>query len=237
MYKTFFFFTIAIFTISCANAQETRNVDSKAFSVLIKSGDGIILDVRTPQEYSRGHIESSTLISTNDPKFVEKVSLLQKGKPIYVYCLSGSRSQAVANYLSKNGFNKVYNLQRGLMEWQRNGYSLTQSKNPVASNSKTYNTSEFNNLLNSKDLVLIDFHATWCAPCKKMAPIIEKLQNDYIGKATIEKIDIVTNKTLKNTYNVESIPGLILFKNGKEVWKHTGLISYVDLNKVINQYL
>lgn len=237
MNKTLFFFIIAIFTLSCTNAQEVKNVDSKAFSVLIKSGDGIILDVRTPQEYSRGHIESSTLISTNDPKFIEKVSLLQKGKSIYVYCLSGSRSQAVANYLSKNGFTRVYNLTRGLMEWQQYGYPLTRSDKPVASDSKTYNESEFNKLLYSKDLVLIDFHATWCAPCKKMAPIIEKLQKNYIEKATIEKIDIVANKTLKNTYNVASIPGLILFKNGKEVWKHTGLISYANLSKVINQHL
>jgi thioredoxin len=237
MYKTLLFFILAIFSLMCANAQETKHVDSKEFSSLIKSGNGIILDVRTTQEYSQGHIENSTLISINDPKFVEKVSLLQKGKPIYVYCLSGSRSRSVANYLSKNGFAKVYNLQRGLMEWQRYGYTLTQSKNPVASNSKTFNQTEFNKLLNSKKVVLIDFHATWCAPCKKMAPIIEKLQKDYTGKAAIEKIDITTNKTIKDNYKIQSIPGFVLFKNGKQVWTHTGLISYADLNKIINNHL
>lgn len=237
MYKAIFFFTMAIFTFSCANAQEIKNVDSKEFSEIIKSGDGIILDVRTPQEYSQGHIENSTLISTNDREFVEKVSLLQKGKPIYVYCLTGSRSRAVANYLSKNGFNKVYNLSRGVMEWQQYGYALTKSANPIASDSKTYDQAEFNKLLNSKNVVLIDFHAPWCAPCKQMSPIIEKLQKEYTGKATIEKVDIVTNKTIKDNYNIASIPGLIIFKNGKEVWKHTGLISYVDLSKVINKYL
>ena len=67
--------------------------------------------------------------------------------------------------------------------------------------------------------------------------IFKKLQKEYSGKATIEKVDIVANKTLKDNYNIASIPGLILFKNGKEIWKHTGLISYVDLSKVINKYL
>ena len=86
MYKIFLFLSIVFLTFSCSNAQETQDVDSKTFSDLIKSGEGIILDVRTSQEYSRGHIENSTLISTNDRKFVEKVSLLQKDKPLYVYC-------------------------------------------------------------------------------------------------------------------------------------------------------
>ncbi len=89
MYKVLFLFIATIFTISCANTQEIDNVDSKSFSDLIKSAEGVILDVRTPQEYSRGHIENSTLISTNDPKFVKKISLLQKNKLIYIYCLTG----------------------------------------------------------------------------------------------------------------------------------------------------
>jgi thioredoxin len=237
MNKVFLFFTMGIFTLSCANAQEIKNVDSKEFSEIIKSGDGIILDVRTPQEYSQGHIKNSTLISTNDRDFVEKANLLQKDKPIYVYCLTGSRSRSAANYLSKNGFSKVYNLSRGIMEWQQYGYPVTKSTNQIASHSKTYNQAEFDKILNSKNVVLIDFQAPWCAPCKQMTPIIEKLQKDYTGKATIEKIDIVANKTIKDNYNIASIPGLILFKNGKEVWKHTGLISYVDLSKVINKYL
>jgi thioredoxin len=228
---------MAIFTLSCSNAQELKHVDSKEFLNLTKSGNGIILDVRTPQEYSQGHIENSTLISSNDKEFVQKVSLLQKGKPIYVYCLSGSRSRSVANYLSKNGFTNVYNLQRGIMEWQQYGYTLTKSDNPIAITNKTYDQTEFNKILSSKNVVLIDFHAPWCAPCKQMSPIIEQLQKEYTGKATIEKVDITANKTIKKNYNIASIPGLILFKNGKQVWKHTGLISHADLSKVINQYL
>ena len=237
MKKSFIFLALSILTILNANAQDFQHVDSKTFSELANSGRGIILDVRTPQEYSRGHIEGSTLISINDSKVIEKISLLQKEKPIYVYCLTGSRSRSVANYLSKNGFSKVYNLQRGIMEWQRFGYPIIQSNAPIANNSRAFNESEFNSLISSKELVLIDFHATWCAPCKKMSPIIDKLQEAYAGKAIVSKIDVEANKSLKNSYEVQSVPGLILFNNGKEVWRHTGIISYDDLSSVINQYL
>lgn len=237
MYRLFLLSVLAFSLLFAVSAQGLKNIDSKVFSSLISSNEGIILDVRTPQEYTRGHIENSTLISTNDPKFLEKVSLLQKDKPIYVYCLSGSRSYAVANYLSKNGYSSVYNLSRGLLEWQGNGYPLTKNSNTMANNTKTYTNSEFNSLINSKNLVLIDFHAPWCAPCKKMAPIIDEIKNDYFGKAAVKKVDIQENKLLQSSYKIESIPGIVLFKNGKEVWRHTGLISYAELSTVINQYL
>ncbi len=237
MFKTITILALTFIIISCSNSQEIKHVDSKTFSTLIEKGNGIILDVRTPQEFSRGHIENSTLISTSDPKFIEKVSLLQKEKPIYIYCLTGSRSRAVANYLTANGYTEVYNLNRGLMEWQQYGFPLRQKGYSIASESKTYNQSEFNKILSSSNLVLIDFHATWCAPCKKMAPVIDEVEKKYSGKASVKKIDVEVNKILQTAYNIESIPGLVLFKNGKEVWKYTGLISFTELSQVIDQYL
>lgn len=219
------------------SAQGVQHVNSRDFSQLISNNDGVILDVRTSQEYSQGHINNSTLISTNDPQFVEKVRLLQKDKPLYIYCLTGSRSYAVANYLRQNGYTKIYNLRRGIMEWQQYGYSLTVSSNPVASSSKTYNQTEFNKLVYSTDLVLIDFHAPWCAPCKQMSPIVEQLQTNYSGKAVIEKIDVQANKDLQKTFNVEAIPGFVLLKNGKEVWRHTGVLKYDELSAVLDQHL
>jgi thioredoxin len=236
MNRLLYIFTIVVLAVFSASANEAQHVDSKKFFSLIETGEGILLDVRTPQEYSRGHIEGATLISTNDREFVNKVSLLQKDKPIYVYCLTGSRSRMVANYLAKEGYG-VYNLARGIMEWQRYNYPVVQSGAPIASSSKTYNGTEFQNLITTTDLVLIDFHAPWCGPCKKMSPIIEKLQKEYTGKAAIEKVDIEANKTLKDAYNLNSIPGLIIFVKGKEVWRHTGLISYEELKSVIKKHI
>ncbi len=234
MYKSFLFIAFAIISLTDISAQQVTNVNSSEFSKLIESGEGIILDVRTPQEYSQGHINNSTMISTNDPKFVEKVSLLQKDKPIYVYCLTGSRSRAVANYLSKNGYSKIYNLSRGIMEWQSAGYSVVKSAGPVKNENKSYTVTEFQQLIAKNKLVLVDFHATWCSPCKQMAPDIEKLKTNYKDKALVEKVEVQANKALQSSYNVTSIPELILFKNGKEIWRHTGIASYEELAKVLD---
>ena len=239
--KSFILLSILAFTLtslsSCAQQSDVNHVDSPTFADIISKNDGIILDVRTTQEFAQGHIEDATLISTNDPQFVSKINLLQKDKAIYVYCLTGSRSNAVARYMYKNGFTNVYNLKRGVMEWQRYGYALTKSSAPSAQTAKTYNSTEFNDLLFSSELVLIDFHAPWCAPCKKMAPVVDQLKAEYINQAVVEKIDVQANKSLQTTFNIESIPGLVLLKNGKEVWRHTGVIEYDELSKIIEKYL
>lgn len=230
--------TILSIAIICgASSQQLFNVDAKTFADKIELEEGIVLDVRTPGEYSRGHIKNATLISTSDQEFVHKVKLLQKDKPIYVYCLTGSRSRAVSYYLYQNGYAKVYNLQRGIVEWNQLGYPIEQSNQVVASANKTYSTTDFSNLVNSNTLVLVNFHAPWCAPCKKMAPMIEDVKNEFAGKAKVEKVDIESNKSLQTSYEVQSIPGLILFKDGKEVWRHTGVIEYNVLTNTMNKYL
>lgn len=220
-----------------AKAQAPFNIDAVEFNNLIQTQQGIVLDVRTPQEYSRGHIDNSTLINIADRNFISKISLLQKDKPIYIYCLTGSRSRSAANYMAKNGFKKVYNLQRGILDWQRNNLPVIKSAATTNSNSITYNNDTFNTLIKSDKLVLIDFHAPWCAPCKSMSPVIKKLAADYKGKAKIEKVDVEANRLIAEANQIQSIPGFILFKNGKKVWTHKGIISYNDLSELLNSHL
>ncbi|MCX6237371.1 MAG: thioredoxin domain-containing protein [Bacteroidia bacterium] len=165
------------------------------------------------------------------------VSLLQKDKTILIYCLSGSRSSVSANYLSRMGFRKIYNLQQGLMDWNRQGYALEKSSQAVASAGTTYTQQSFDRLLMDNKLVLVDFHAVWCAPCKTMSPVIDKVSSDFKGKARVEKVDVEANKAIAISYQVESIPGFVLFKEGKKVWSHSGTISYNDLAMVIKKFL
>lgn len=235
--KNIFPILITLLFISSFGFGQMQNVNAIQFNQLIQSGEGVILDVRTPREYDRGHIESSTLISISDREFVNKISLLQKDKPIYIYCLTGSRSRSAGNYMAKIGFTKVYNLERGILEWQRYSLPITVSTQAVASNSKVYSNDSFNQLLKSKELVLVDFHAVWCAPCKKMSPIIEQLKNDFDGDVKIEKIDVEANRKIAQNHQIESIPGFVLFKNGNKVWTHTGIISHTDLANVLKNNL
>ena len=88
-------------------------------------------------------------------------------------------------------------------------------------------------------VVLVDFWATWCRPCKMQAPIIEEVNIAVSGKALICKLDIDQNPSISARFGIQSIPTMILFKNGKAVMQFTGLTSKEDIlsemNKLFNQ--
>lgn len=230
---------LSIFTFIFGVSAQTavQDVDAVQFKKLIQSGNGVIVDVRTPQEFSRGHIEGATSINIADKSFVSKINLLQKDKPVYVYCLTGSRSHAAANYMARIGFKDVYDMRSGVMAWRRNGFPLVQSEMATPSQSPQYTADSFKKLIQSKSVVLVDFHAPWCAPCKTMSPVIDRLAKTYQGKAKVEKVDVESNKAISDAYQVQSIPGFILFKNGQKVWSHKGVISYDQLSAEIQKYL
>lgn len=229
---------ITLFAISTVvQSQTVQHVDALKFRELVNKGNALILDVRTPGEYSRGHIKGSTLIDISNKDFVSRLNLLQKDKPILIYCLTGSRSHAAASYMARTGFKAVYNLQQGIIDWNRQGFPLEQSNQVIASKSTVFSEQTFNKLLTDNKLVLVDFHAVWCAPCKAMSPVIDKISADFKGKAKVEKVDVEQNKLIATAHQVQSIPGFVLFKAGKKVWSHTGVISYEDLSGVIKKHL
>ena len=76
--------------------------------------------------------------------------------------------------------------------------------------------------------VLVDFWATWCGPCRMLAPVIERLAADFDGKATVAKVDVDQCPALAMRYNIQSIPTVILFKDGQPVQTIIGLRSYED---------
>ena len=104
-----------------------KNVDAETFRKLAEAGQGIILDVRTPEEVAQGYIEHASMIDYYDDAFAEKINLIDKSKEIYVYCMSGGRSTSAAKVLRKNGFTKIYQLDNGLLAWEDKGYPLIKS--------------------------------------------------------------------------------------------------------------
>jgi len=85
----------------------------------------------------------------------------------------------------------------------------------------------------SRGVVLVDFNATWCAPCRAQDPIIKKLAERFAGKAGIESLDIDDNRETAQSLGIHSIPTLILFKNGKEMQRFIGLQSEEALSRAI----
>jgi thioredoxin 1 len=96
--------------------------------------------------------------------------------------------------------------------------------------------SKFAELLKSPVPVLVDFSAEWCGPCKQLKPILEQLKSKIGDSAKIIKIDVDKNRTLADKFQIRSVPTMILFKDGKSVWRQSGVIQANVLEGIIKQH-
>lgn len=209
------------------------NISAPEFKQLVDKGEGIILDVRTPEEQKEGTINNASTIDIYDKEFEEKINLIPKDKEIYVYCKVGGRSAQAAKLLEKNGFSKVYNLNNGIMEWENEGYPIANASSEKDEKIQEVSLADFQTLIASEKPVLIDFHTVWCGPCRKMAPIVDKIEEEYKEKATVVRIDIDKSKELAKNYNIKGVPVFVLYKNGEEKWKYNGMIAENEITQQI----
>ena len=93
----------------------------------------------------------------------------------------------------------------------------------------------FQELINQDKPVLVDFFATWCGPCKMMSPILDDVKKRVRENASIIKIDVDKNPQAAATYQLRGVPTLILFKNGKPLWRQSGVVPANELEKLINE--
>ena len=94
----------------------------------------------------------------------------------------------------------------------------------------------FESIINDSRPVIVDFHALWCGPCKTQSPILKELAAELGEKVRVIKIDVDQNNMLASQYQIQSVPTLIVFKNGKPVWRQSGGVSKGDLLRIILQY-
>lgn len=90
-------------------------------------------------------------------------------------------------------------------------------------------------VLLSKETVLVDFYASWCGPCRRMAPIVDEIADQFKGKVKVFKVDIDKSPLVAETLGIQSIPTLAVFKNGAVINQSVGLISKSDLADMLNQ--
>jgi thioredoxin 1 len=93
--------------------------------------------------------------------------------------------------------------------------------------------SSFNNIINSEKPVLVDFYAIWCGPCKVLGPVLKEVKDKLGNKVSIIKIDIDKNQQLASQYQVRGVPTMILFQNGKQLWRQSGVLDKSDIIKII----
>jgi thioredoxin len=216
------------FLVLCCQAKQAKtfeNMDVNAFSEKLNSSrTAQLLDVRTPEEFSTDHIENASNLNWYEHDFAEKAGKYDKTKPIFVYCKAGSRSSQAASKLIALGFQQVYNLEGGLMKWNAAHHKPI---GPIIGMPEE----EYQALTKSKEIVLVDFYAEWCGPCRKMAPYLTKMELDIKENMAISRIDVDRNPTLAEQLHIQSLPLLLLYKNGKEVWRHVGYLSENELKK------
>lgn len=95
----------------------------------------------------------------------------------------------------------------------------------------------FNEIIQSNSLVLIDFSAGWCGPCQMLAPIFKEVKDEMGDQLTIIKIDVDKNQAVAAKFQVQGVPTLILYKNGTQVWRQSGLQQKHELIRLIKSHL
>ncbi|WP_396602021.1 thioredoxin [Algibacter sp. R77976] len=95
----------------------------------------------------------------------------------------------------------------------------------------------FSNLVNSETPVLVDFFADWCGPCKMLAPILKDVKKELGDDIKILKIDVDKNQPLAAKYQVRGVPTMLLFKNGKQVWRQSGVLQKNEIIDIIKSNL
>ena len=127
-------FGLLLLMASCTPAEKKEASDSEVValsprdfkSTLASKPDAILVDVRTPDEFSEGIIEGAVNIDFKDPSFGEKINALDKSKPYFLYCLSGKRSGDAAKQMDSVGFKSIYMLKGGYKTWKNEGLEIAR---------------------------------------------------------------------------------------------------------------
>lgn len=218
-----------IMATSCGQKTEVKDIPGAAFQEKITQlENAYLIDVRTPEEYSQGHLQNAVNINWNDAAFEKAISELDTNRPALVYCLSGGRSSAAAQKIHEMGFGEVYSLKGGLLKWST--AELTQA---TTTKSEGMTEDAYAKLTQSSEIVLVDFYAKWCGPCKKMEPYLNELKSNTTDNIEVYRIDIDENSLLTKTFSIEAIPLLKLYKKGQLVWENTGFASKEEVLKQI----
>jgi thioredoxin len=225
--KTLTGFVCLLGLVLCNTIAAQEGLPATEFEKRINTLQPQLLDVRTAGEFQSGHLQNSLQADwLNKEQFADRIRYLDKYKPLLVYCASGMRSAQAAKWLLENGFTDVQNLKGGLTAWKLEGKPLE------AAESKTQMTADrYQELIRSADVVLIDFGAEWCPPCKKMEPVLEQLQNVLKNQFSLVKVDGGVDIDVMKSIKVDAIPTFIIYKKGKEVWRKHGVVELSELKQ------
>jgi thioredoxin 1 len=239
MIKKLFILAVSAAMFSSVSAQiaDFKQVNPAQFEQLIKKPGGVLLDVRTQNEFKNGHIANSGQINYYALDFRKRLLMLPKDEPIYLYCNTGWRSEKAARILVENGYKNVFNLELGIMDWELQNLPVAVAPDAKPDTENKMEYEELARFIDSGKPVFVDFYAPWCGPCRTMMPMIDELKTKYHGKINVVKVNVDASKKLVKEMKIQGVPFLALYNNGKPVYTKNGLTSRDELEKALNSIL
>jgi rhodanese-related sulfurtransferase len=223
---------MASFLMSCAQTSTNTSLtlNAAAYKEAIAAKNIQVLDVRTAAEFNGGHIKHALQANWLDQKeFTDRTQHLDKNLPVYVYCQAGGRSASAQEALEAKGY-KVVNLEGGMSNWKMNGFPVDG-----AGNKAQMRVEDFDKTIASNKMVLVDIGADWCPPCRKMIPVLETLKQKPAAPFYFLAVNGGDDIDVMKSLNAEGLPTFILFKNGKETWRHEGLVTVEEFNAALSK--
>ncbi len=221
--------------LGCTSGQ-TQNVKTSLSpaefaETMKKTPNALLVDVRTPDEFSKGHLVNAKNIDWNGSTFDKEISSIDKSKPVFVYCLSGGRSGQAASKMRADGFTLVYELDGGIMKWR--GANLPETTE-AATQSTGMTKAQFDAMLVTDKVVLVDFYADWCGPCKKMKPYLEEIKSEMADQVLLIRINADDNQALCKEMKIDALPVLLVYKKQVLTWKNLGFIEKEEVVKELD---
>jgi thioredoxin len=226
--------TFSLLLVFQWTSQAQNSLSFEAFEAKLKqaSPHAQVLDARTAEEYKLNHLSGAINVSVADEALLQQqIDKLDKTKPVFVYSINNGRSAALAKKLQAQHFAEVYDLPGGISRWIGEGRPVETTTN------KGLTLDEYNQLLKSDQLVLVDVHSKFCGSCKRLSPVVDSVGNDKSNQVKVVKIELFDNKQLGDALNIKSIPTLILYKGDKIVWQNSGFISKAKIEEAIKQQI
>ncbi len=236
--KNYIPFLLAIMLFSCQSANKNKLLSANDFNNKINTENPLVLDVRTPEEFNAGHLNNAINIDFESSDFDQQVAQLDKTKTYAVYCFSGARSNKAMNKMQSLGFKNIYGLDGGIKAWQSADFPLTINAVDTAKSTQptVAKAPDFKTAIYGDKLVMVDFNATWCGPCRRMQPFVDLIKEERSSEVLVYGIDTDENPQLAQEYQIYNLPTVIFLKKGAILYRQEGYHDQKALNDLVTKF-
>jgi len=231
MLKPLVLFVFLLSFFACKN-NKTGKLNIDAFNQIASNNNAQIIDLRPQAEFDSGHIVNAASFVPNSPELDAYTDMLYKDVPVCIIGGSPEDNTKLIEKLKSKGFKNINELNGGMLAW-------INAKLPIQKTlpKKIYpnDTISFDDAINGDKLVMVDFNATWCKPCKMMQPSIDRVHDERSDEVIVYSIDVDQFPQYNEKYQIKSIPLVMLFKNGKTLHRSEGLLEESKINELIDK--